>query len=71
MLDIGGRIGFAQQMHFFSDGTTEVVETFPNIGRVVVGFVGVLRARTSVSGEEAFVRSVVLTLPGAAFDVFA
>ena len=45
-----GRLGFAggfgvgKEVDLFGDGASEVVEGLPDVRRVVVGFVGVLRA---------------------------
>ena len=36
--------GVGEEVDFISDGASEVVEGLADVGRVVVGFVGVLRA---------------------------
>lgn len=39
-----GGAGGGEKVDFIADGAAEVDEGFANIGRVVVGFIGVLRA---------------------------
>ena len=37
-----------EEIDFVGDSATKVIERFANVGRVVVGFVGVLGARTGL-----------------------
>lgn len=46
-LGLGGRRGAGEQVDLLRDGAAQVVEGFADVGWVVVGFVGVLRARQS------------------------
>ncbi len=48
-LHVGGGGGGGEEVDFLGDGAAEVVEGFADVGRVVVGFVGVLGA----GGEES------------------
>lgn len=48
-LHVGGGGGGGEEVDFLGDGAAEVVEGFADVGRVVVGFVGVLGA----VGEES------------------
>lgn len=43
-LHVGGGGGGGEEVNFLGDGAAEVVEGFSDVGRVVVGFVGVLGA---------------------------
>ena len=43
-LGFRGRCSAGEKVDFFADGAAEVVEGFTDVGRIVVGFVGVLRA---------------------------
>lgn len=42
MLHICRRVRLAEKADLFRNGTPKIVEGFANVGRVVVGFVGVL-----------------------------
>lgn len=51
-LGLGGGGGMREQLDFFANGATEVIEGFANIRRIVVGFVGVLgTARLSACSQ--------------------
>ena len=41
-LSFGRRSGVREKIDFISDSTTEIVERFSNVGRVIVGFVCIL-----------------------------
>lgn len=43
-LGLGGRRGVRQEVHLLADGAAEVLEGLLDVGRVIVGLVGVLRA---------------------------
>lgn len=43
-LGLGGRSSLRQKLDLLTDGAAEVIERFADVGRVIVGFVGVLRA---------------------------
>lgn len=59
-----GGVDIRQQRDFLGDGPTKIVEGFPKVGWVVVGFVGVLRAveialislRTGILGDRYYLR---------------
>lgn len=42
-LGFGRGGGMRKEIDFLADGTTKIVEGFANVGRVIIGFVGVLR----------------------------
>lgn len=42
-LGFGGRCSIGEEVDLFGDGTTEIIERFADVGRVVVSFTGVLR----------------------------
>ena len=50
-LRLSGRGGAAEQLSFLGDGLSQVTDGFADVGRVVVGFVGVLRAAMARQSE--------------------
>lgn len=50
-LGLGGGSGTREEVDLFRHGAAEVVEGLADVGRVVVGFVGVLRAKLSEGGN--------------------